>query len=668
MVAIGFLTCPGATAQTTFTVNGASGSNSYSAAQSTTGGLVINQIFGIDYLVVGGGGGSGGVRDSGASGAGGAGGLLHNTGSSGVPLALSAASNYAVTVGAGGAGGTGNSSSATSGTNGFNSVVSGAGISTITALGGGGGGPKDNSKTRAAVSGSSGGSGGGGGSTSGTVGTISGGAGTLGQGLDGGATQGFGGGAGTSGTAASPTQGLGLEISITGSATGYAGGGMRFNVGTARLGGGGAGSGTIGSAAQAGSANTGGGGGAPWVGTGTSSNGTRGGSGIVVLRYEGDVLPGLTTSLTAGSGTVTQSTFTGDGTNGVNGQPYQVYSFTIGNSTTSGTFAFNLSGVSQATLDQRLGTILSGSITGAGNLTFNGPGQLTLTAANTYTGTTSVADGTLRVEGSGRIASSARLDVAAGATLAFARSDGYGGAYDGKLAGAGLLRVESGTLAITGANTFSGSTTVLSGAVLDLDGQISNTSLYVTAGAALTGTGSSAGLTTIAGIHNPGNSPGIQTFDSLTYTGTAVVNWDLGANSTSNGPTVNYDQILLTGSLTFDPATQFNLVFNDTGSTVNWTDPFWNSDQEWLVYDQLPAEDVLPTLVTTNWQDGSSNSFNVARPQAFFSLQAGTRDSGPGVYLVYQAIPEPGAVALAGIGLAAAAAMRRRLRLGRPPA
>jgi hypothetical protein len=78
-------------------------------------------------------------------------------------------------------------------------------------------------------------------------------------------------------------------------------------------------------------------------------------------------------------------------------------------------------------------------------------------------------------------------------------------------------------------------------------------------------------------------------------------------------------------------------------------------DQEWLVYNQLPAGGVLPTLVTTNWQDGSSNSFNVARSQAFFSLQAG--GSGVGVYLAYRAIPEPGTLALAGIGLAAALPM-----------
>jgi autotransporter-associated beta strand protein len=436
---------------------------------------------------------------------------------------------------------------------------------------------------------------------------------------------------------------------------------MRFNVGTARLGGGGAGSGTIGSAAQAGSANTGGGGGAPWVGTGTSSNGTRGGSGIVVLRYEGDVLPGLTTSLTAGSGTVTQSTFTGDGTNGVNGQPYQVYSFTIGNSTTSGTFAFNLSGVSQATLDQRLGTILSGSITGAGNLTFNGPGQLTLTAANTYTGTTSVADGTLRVEGSGRIASSARLDVAAGATLAFARSDGYGGAYDGKLAGAGLLRVESGTLNITGINAFTGTTTVLSGAVLDLDGRLDNTAMFVDAGATLMGTGTSAGLATIAGVHNPGNSsPGIQYFDSLTYESTATVNWKLWDN-TASGPGVNYDQVLLTGSLSFDSSTTFNLVFNSGASQVDWSNGFWGSSQEWLIYNSVP--EYLPTLQSNYLDPGFQTLFDY-QPNASFTLFKGTRNAQTGVFLIYN-VPEPSTYVLAGIGLAAAAVMRR-LRRGRP--
>jgi hypothetical protein len=47
-VAFVLLTTPGVMAQTTLTLNGASGTNTLSATQSTTGGLVINQIFGVE--------------------------------------------------------------------------------------------------------------------------------------------------------------------------------------------------------------------------------------------------------------------------------------------------------------------------------------------------------------------------------------------------------------------------------------------------------------------------------------------------------------------------------------------------------------------------------------------------------------------------------------------
>jgi hypothetical protein len=208
-------------------------------------------------------------------------------------------------------------------------------------------------------------------------------------------------------------------------------------------------------------------------------------------------------------------------------------------------------------------------------------------------------------------------------------------------------------------NTFSGTTTVLSGAVLRLDGRIDNTSLYVADGATLRGTGTSAGLTTIAGIHDPGgNLPRIQTFDSLTYESTATVNWDL-TNNTTAGPGVNYDQVLLTGSLTFNPSTTFNLDFL---SNVDWYDSFWDTNQEWFVYNSIP--DYLPTL-TSDYLDGYSDAFLWdVRTFAAFSLVKGTRNSQTGVFLIYN-VPEPSTYVLAGIGLAAAAVMRR-LRRGRP--
>lgn len=164
--------------------------------------------------------------------------------------------------------------------------------------------------------------------------------------------------------------------------------------------------------ATSGSSNTGSGGGG---GTDSRSGGT-GGSGVVIVRYEGTALAGLTTVTTSGTGTINTSSFTGNGTNGTNGQLYQVTSFTIGTSTTSGTFSFNMSGVD---LNARLGTTMTGTISGDGGLTFNGPGRLTLAANNTYGGITTVtgSGSILALASQAASGSSSGITIAPGATL-----------------------------------------------------------------------------------------------------------------------------------------------------------------------------------------------------------------------------------------------------------
>ena len=239
----------------------------------------------VDFLIVAGGGGAG----ASSPGGGGAGGLLVGS------TAVVSGSAITVTVGAGGGG----TSGTTAPSSGSNSV-----FGSQIAIGGGKGG--NNS-----LAGGDGGSGGGAGST------LPGGQGTVNQGFAGGTTQVSGGGGATSGGGGaggigqSPTKynvggqgGNGLGSVITGTMTGYGGGGDGTTGTTgsgesnppATFGGGGNSPGTNGGS---GTANTGGGGGG-----GANYTGGSGGSGVVVISYP-DVYAAATS--TTGSPTVSTS-------------------------------------------------------------------------------------------------------------------------------------------------------------------------------------------------------------------------------------------------------------------------------------------------------------------------------------------------------------------------
>jgi hypothetical protein len=275
--------------------------------------LGISTVIPAELLLIGGGGGGAGSEGGG----GGAGGLIYDP-----SFTLNAGVSYAVTVGTGG---TGNTNPGGDG----NSSIFG----NLTASGGGGGGSVNSNNARA------GGSGGGGGRTSSV--RTTGGLGAPPQGNNGGTgfenVAGFA-AAGGGGALRAGGDGVGLvggaggsgrQISITGTATFYAGGGGAGggnNNGNPSAGAGGAGGGGAGGPnaggpgnATAGTANTGGGGG----GGGQGNAGANGGSGVVIIRVPSSVTAtfsvGLTSSLstavsgfniytvTAGTGTATFS-------------------------------------------------------------------------------------------------------------------------------------------------------------------------------------------------------------------------------------------------------------------------------------------------------------------------------------------------------------------------
>ena len=314
----------------------------------------------VEVLVVGGGGG-GGVGSNGGGG-GGAGGLVYNS-----QYLVTPGQAYTVTVGAGGAGSVGR---------GIGSSGSISLFGNLAAAGGGRGGGQY--QDAGVVGGSGGGS---------TYFSATRAAGASGQGNAGGAGAyalgrpvnndqgGGGGGAGAAGSdgpgssGAGGAGGVGLQFSISGTPTYYAGGGGGSSNDTTSmsvggLGGGGAGGSTGTLTGVTGTANTGGGGGA---GNGGGGNGGAGGSGVVIVRYFG--------AARATGGTITY----------VGG--YTIHSFTTVGSTT---FTPN------ATWDDLSGNANSGTFTNGpihvsangGSIAFNGTSNYITNSTNLFSGRT----------------------------------------------------------------------------------------------------------------------------------------------------------------------------------------------------------------------------------------------------------------------------------------
>lgn len=219
----------------------------------------------------------------------------------------------------------------------------------------------------------------------------------------------------------------------------------------------------------------------------------------------------------------------------------------------------------------RSGTFtFSDSIKGAGALVKKGAGTLVLAETNTYSGGTTVEEGTLQVGNgtSGMIAG----DIANDGSLVFSRSDNA--SYGGVISGTGNLTKEgTGILTLTGNNSYSGATTVSAG-TLRVNGTHSGSGVVnVENSAALGGNGSISGNVSIAdgGILSPGGAAeGTMAIGSLTLSGTSELKFDIGTSSDSiavNGDLILDGVINITDGAGFGPG-----IFNIISFTGDVTD------------------------------------------------------------------------------------------------
>jgi fibronectin-binding autotransporter adhesin len=381
--------------------------------------------------------------------------------------------------------------------------------------------------------------------------------------------------------------------------------------------------------------------------------------------------------------TNTDTRFTGDVTN-TGGLTINNGTLRIGNGGTTGSYTGDtvINGGSLAFARSNAYTH-GGTISGVGGVSKVNDGVATVTGDNDYSGNTALFGGVLVADhanalGTGNIVFNA---AGGGGTLRYtANSAGTDWAErivtsnaairldtsgnDVNLAGAidstntaGLTKSGGGVLTLGGTNTYTGATTVSAGTLLINGSTASGSTVTVGASGTLGGSGTVGGATTISGTHSPGTSPGIQTFeDGLTYNTGSTFVWELIGNTVA-GRGTNFDGVDVTGgTLTIATGVTTDLVFDGTGSTVLWSDSFWDTDQSWLVFDNagVPSIAGLPSITLTN--DSLGASLTSIRSLASFSWDV----QGNDVLLNYAAIPEPSTWALLAGSLTALMVFRRR--------
>jgi fibronectin-binding autotransporter adhesin len=372
----------------------------------------------------------------------------------------------------------------------------------------------------------------------------------------------------------------------------------------------------------------------------------------------------------------------------------------------------NLTTTSNAELVIRTDTssdslLISSHLTqGSGILTKSGAGTLTLTGTNTYTGQTHVNAGILSINANVRLgaqATGATLNLKGGtlqATSTFGLYNGSPGTNNRAVvltnqngfdvtgsntltvagvvsgAGGGFNKTGTGTLALTGTNTYTGATNINQGTLaVNGTGAINSSAVTINGGTfrynssvayngSLTFTSGTVGGTNLTGSLNdltigtnqtlsPGNSPGTATTGDQTWAGGGTYLWEINNATATAGTDPGWDLLSGTGTLdiTASNLSTFTIMVtslgldNLAGSAVNFDD---SQNYNWMIADFSATISTFAqnafSIDTTWFLNAYTGTFGIARGET-----VGGDNSQ--IYLTYTPVPEPRAALLGGIGL-----------------
>lgn len=242
--------------------------------------------------------------------------------------------------------------------------------------------------------------------------------------------------------------------------------------------------------------------------------------------------------------------------------------FELGNGWVPGTTSLTVAdGAAAIDLD------IASNVIGSGPLVKNGAGLLRLTGNNSYAGGTTLNAGTLLLGHGAALGTSGTITFGGG-TLRYsaAATTDYSGRFSSAagqqyridtngqnvtfaspLASAGgtLVKTGTGTLTLSGANTYTGATAVNAGTLV-VNGSARASAFTVNSGATLAGTGTVGALTIASGATlAPGHSPGTLNAGSTTLAGGGNYTWEIDDAIASATPGTNWDLLNVTGTLTF---------------------------------------------------------------------------------------------------------------------